>query len=80
MGDRLTDAQQTAFTENGYLVLDGLLDAGECSALRDEVDALVRQRVLGEQPLLVSFRLFHARRAKPGGESPRWRCSPLIRR
>ena len=27
MGDRLTDAQQTAFTENGYLVLDGLLDA-----------------------------------------------------
>jgi hypothetical protein len=52
MGDRLTDAQQTAFTENGYLVLDGLLDAGECSALRDEVDALVRQRVLGEQPLV----------------------------
>ena len=33
-------------------MLDGLLDAGECSALRDEVDALVRQRVLGEQPLV----------------------------
>ena len=56
MGDRLTDAQQTAFTENGYLVLDGLLDAGECSALRDEVDALMRRRVVGEQPLLVSLR------------------------
>ena len=44
MHDRLTDAQQTAFREDGYLVLEGLLNVAECTALRDEVDALAHRR------------------------------------
>ena len=55
MAETLSTEQQARFETDGYLVLEGLLDAEECDLLRAEVDHLVRQRAAGEQPLIVSY-------------------------
>ena len=55
MAESLSAKQLAGFETDGYLVLEGLLDAEECDLLRAEVDYLVQRRTAGEQPLIVSY-------------------------
>jgi hypothetical protein len=55
MADTLSAKQQAGFEADGYLVLEGLLDAEECELLRAEVDHVIRRRAAGEQPMIVSY-------------------------
>ena len=56
MAEILSDAQRAGFETDGYLVLEGFLDAEECSLLRGETDHLARRHAAGERPLIVSYR------------------------
>ena len=56
MAETLSAEQQAGFETDGYLVLEGFLDAQECNLLRVEVDHLARCHAAGERPLIVSYR------------------------
>ena len=66
MAETLSTEQQARFETDGYLVLEGLLDAEECDLLRAEVD-----HWCGNAPPVNSRSSFPIRG---------WRCSPPIRR
>ena len=51
----LTAAEKARFEKQGFLVLEGFLNAGECRPLEDEVDELTARRAAGERPMVVDY-------------------------
>ena len=52
---QLTAAQTAQFETQGFLALEGFLDADECAPLEEEVDALTARRAAGERPMVVDY-------------------------